>query len=132
MHNGLFASAVTGIRKTLKTVMKENGHEWLDVLKMDIGRSEVDVLNSMMDQHEVLPLSQLQLDIHAWGDMEKVEMFKDLSRCGSALRLATFAPSGPSWTCLQPGKQGPRCVRVQPHQHWWQQQDLAGAVGIAE
>jgi hypothetical protein len=64
------------IWKTLKTVMKENGHEWIDVLKVSNGGSEIDVLNSMMDQFEVLPFSQLQLDVHPKGDMENVVDFK--------------------------------------------------------
>ncbi|KAF9550406.1 hypothetical protein EC957_000708 [Mortierella hygrophila] len=63
--------------KTLKTIMKENGHEWIDVLKIDIEGNEFDALNAMMDQFEILPFSQLQIEIHLFGDMEDRNLFMD-------------------------------------------------------
>ncbi|KAG0282594.1 hypothetical protein BGZ96_000320 [Linnemannia gamsii] len=61
--------------KTLKTIMQENGHTWIDVLKIDIEGNEFDALNAMMDQFDVLPFSQLQLEIHAHDNMVDVEKF---------------------------------------------------------
>ncbi|KAG0291928.1 hypothetical protein BGZ97_005746 [Linnemannia gamsii] len=61
--------------KTLKSVMEENGHDWIDVLKIDIEGNEFAALNAMMDQFKVLPFSQLQLEIHAHDDMKNLEKF---------------------------------------------------------
>jgi len=55
--------------------MKENNHEWIDVLKIDIEGYEFDTLNAMMDQFEVLPFSQLQLELHVFDNMEDVKKF---------------------------------------------------------
>ncbi|KAF9141806.1 hypothetical protein BGX30_004100 [Mortierella sp. GBA39] len=66
------------IWKTLKTIMKENGHEWIDVLKIDIEGTEFDALNAMMDQFDILPFSQLQLEIHLYSDVEKRKHFMKL------------------------------------------------------
>ncbi|KAK3833934.1 MAG: methyltransferase domain-containing protein [Linnemannia elongata] len=63
--------------KTLKTIMKDNGHEWIDVLKVDIEGNEFAALNAMMDQFNILPFSQLQLEIHVFGEMEDRKQFMD-------------------------------------------------------
>ncbi|KAG0282593.1 hypothetical protein BGZ96_000319 [Linnemannia gamsii] len=61
--------------KTLKTIMKENGHTWIDVLKIDIEGNEYAALGAMMDQFDVLPFSQLQLEIHVNSNVEDKEKF---------------------------------------------------------
>ncbi|KAG0337209.1 hypothetical protein BG004_007742 [Podila humilis] len=52
--------------KTLSTVMKENGHTWIDVLKVDIEGSEFKMMDALMDAYkdQPLPFSQLQVEIH--------------------------------------------------------------------
>ncbi|KAF9577524.1 hypothetical protein BGW38_007213 [Lunasporangiospora selenospora] len=51
--------------RTLKSLMTENGHDWIDILKVDIEGSEYKTFNSMMDDFgEVLPFSQLQIELH--------------------------------------------------------------------
>ncbi|KAG0040726.1 hypothetical protein BGZ82_010544 [Podila clonocystis] len=51
--------------KTLRTLMKENGHDWIDILKVDIEGSEYDTFAAIMDDFpDVLPFSQLQLELH--------------------------------------------------------------------
>ncbi|KAF9214537.1 hypothetical protein CPC16_010694 [Podila verticillata] len=53
------------IWKTLRTLMKENGHDWIDILKVDIEGSEYDTFAAIMDDFpDVLPFSQLQLELH--------------------------------------------------------------------
>ncbi|KAI9239914.1 MAG: methyltransferase domain-containing protein [Podila humilis] len=52
--------------KTLPTIMKENGHTWIDVLKMDIEGNEFQVMSNLMDAYEgkTLPFSQIQVELH--------------------------------------------------------------------
>lgn len=47
--------------------MKENGHEWIDFLKVDIEGSEYSTFTAMMKDFDVLPFSQLQLELHVDG-----------------------------------------------------------------
>ncbi|KAF8939589.1 methyltransferase domain-containing protein [Dissophora ornata] len=56
--------------KTLKTLMKENGHDWIDILKVDIEGSEYQTFDAIMDDFgDVLPFSQLQMELHVREDM---------------------------------------------------------------
>lgn len=56
--------------KTLKTLMQENGHDWIDILKVDIEGSEYQTFDAIMDDFgDVLPFSQLQMELHVRGDM---------------------------------------------------------------
>ncbi|KAF9204938.1 hypothetical protein BGZ49_004677 [Haplosporangium sp. Z 27] len=51
--------------RTLRTLMKENGHDWIDILKIDIEGSEPPILDAIMnDFGDVLPFSQLQVEFH--------------------------------------------------------------------
>lgn len=50
--------------------MKENGHDWIDILKVDIEGSEYDTFNAIMDDFgDVLPFSQLQMELHVRNNM---------------------------------------------------------------
>lgn len=62
--------------KTLKTLMKENGHDWIDILKVDIEGNEYQTFDAIMDDFEVLPFSQLQLEIHVDDPMITFKNFK--------------------------------------------------------
>jgi len=72
--------------RTLQSLMKEHGHAFIDILKVDIEGAEFDTLTSMMqhykEQNKPLPFGQLQLEIHAneisfakflkwWEDLEE-------------------------------------------------------------
>ncbi|KAG0267263.1 hypothetical protein BG011_007674 [Mortierella polycephala] len=53
--------------ETLKTLMQENGHDWIDILKVDVKGSEFSAFSSIMDDFEsdeVLPFGQLQMEPH--------------------------------------------------------------------
>ncbi|KAF9184110.1 hypothetical protein BGZ51_003548 [Haplosporangium sp. Z 767] len=59
--------------KTLGTIMRENQHAWIDILKVDIEGYEFEVIDAFMDQptttannnsHETLPFSQLLVELH--------------------------------------------------------------------
>ncbi|KAG0263023.1 hypothetical protein BG011_009420 [Mortierella polycephala] len=58
--------------KTVGTIMRENQHAWIDILKVDIEGYEFKVFDAFMDQftainnnsHETLPFSQLLVELH--------------------------------------------------------------------
>jgi len=58
---------------TLPSLMKENGHEYIDILKVDVEGSEYDALDTVMDAFErtrsasgkgVLPVGQVMIELH--------------------------------------------------------------------
>ncbi|KAI0032696.1 methyltransferase domain-containing protein [Vararia minispora EC-137] len=77
---------------TLRTLLEMNGHDFVDVLKIDVEGSEFDVLTSFLQtlKHgETLPFGQLQIEIHAWdghGD------FANFLPWWEALEAAGFRP----------------------------------------
>ncbi|KAG0345841.1 hypothetical protein BG004_002970 [Podila humilis] len=56
--------------RTLPTLMKENGHDWIDVLKVDIEGYEFNMMHTIMDTYanKPLPFSQLQIELHLVSD----------------------------------------------------------------
>ncbi|KAG0707049.1 methyltransferase domain-containing protein [Suillus ampliporus] len=63
---------------TLRTLMERNGHDFIDILKVDIEGNEFDSLSAFIDSFhgEPLPFGQLQLEIHVyqnsgWDDFPK-------------------------------------------------------------
>ncbi|KAG0194982.1 hypothetical protein BGX28_002682, partial [Mortierella sp. GBA30] len=53
--------------KSLRTIMKEYGHEWIDLLKIDIEGYEYKTMDALMDSFDILPFSQLQIEFHLGG-----------------------------------------------------------------
>lgn len=55
---------------TLHTLMKLNGHTWIDILKIDVESAEFDILRGFcsyyMEHGLPLPFGQLQVEIHAY------------------------------------------------------------------
>lgn len=53
---------------TLEHLMQINGHDFIDVLKVDIETSEFDVLDDVIAAYQgrPLPFGQLLIEIHAW------------------------------------------------------------------
>lgn len=50
--------------------MNENGHDWIDILKVDIEGSEYETFDAIMDDFgDELPFSQLQMELHVREDM---------------------------------------------------------------
>ncbi|KAI0032697.1 methyltransferase domain-containing protein [Vararia minispora EC-137] len=62
---------------TLRTLMELNGHDFVDILKIDVEGSEFDALSSFLETLPAgvpLPFGQLQIEIHAWdahGDLPR-------------------------------------------------------------
>ncbi|KAH6673983.1 methyltransferase domain-containing protein [Plectosphaerella plurivora] len=53
---------------TLKTIMTDLGHDYVDVIKMDVEGSEFPTLDSFLEDYEgkALPFGQLLIEIHLW------------------------------------------------------------------
>jgi len=62
---------------TLDSLMKLNGHTFIDILKIDIEGGEFDALTSFITSHTEgnLPVGQLQLEIHALHGHERFDYF---------------------------------------------------------
>nr|GAT60361.1 predicted protein [Mycena chlorophos] len=56
---------------TLESLMQINGHNHIDILKIDIERWEIETLAAIVKPYiasgQPLPFAQLQLEIHLWG-----------------------------------------------------------------
>jgi hypothetical protein len=52
--------------------MERNGHDFIDVLKVDIEANEYDALDVFIDSFhgEPLPFGQLQIEVHVYGGSE--------------------------------------------------------------
>jgi len=71
---------------TLDALMKLNGHDFIDVLKIDIEGAEFSTLTTFLDVNRpkntftsmtTLPIGQLQLELHAWDDYANFGFFHD-------------------------------------------------------
>ncbi|EPQ57149.1 hypothetical protein GLOTRDRAFT_58317 [Gloeophyllum trabeum ATCC 11539] len=75
---------------TLQSLMKKNGHDFIDILKVDIEGAEFESLTSFLNAHSVtegLPIGQLQLEIHArdskYGEFKNfLKWWESLERFG--------------------------------------------------
>ena len=50
--------------RTLRTLMRERGHAWIDVLRLDIEGSEWRVLDALVREGMPLPVTQAQIEFH--------------------------------------------------------------------
>lgn len=61
---------------TLDTIMRNLGHEWVDVLKIDVEGDEFDIFSQIFDSPLVrnarLPFGQIQIELHAGGSTARV------------------------------------------------------------
>ncbi|THG96700.1 hypothetical protein EW026_g5174 [Hermanssonia centrifuga] len=76
---------------TIDTLMKMNGHKFIDILKIDIEGGEFETLAQFVEPYlrpdgPGLPIGQLEIEIHAWannGDFEKfLTWWENLERGG--------------------------------------------------
>ena len=68
--------------RTLATLMRERGHAWLDVLKMDIEGGEWAVLDGFVRNGSALPVSQAQIEFHVDKPQDAVETMAGLVGVG--------------------------------------------------
>ena len=76
---------------TLASMMKENGHTFIDILKIDVEGSEFESLAQFVRPYldrdgPAIPIGQMQIEIHAWGDnsdfVKFLKWWEDLERAG--------------------------------------------------
>jgi len=76
---------------TLSTLMKMNGHTFIDILKVDIEGSEFDTLSAIITEYQrlnkPLPFGQMQIEIHAWA-----HTFVNFSKWWALLEAAGLRP----------------------------------------
>jgi hypothetical protein len=79
---------------TLPSLMKENNHTYIDILKIDIEGSEYDALDTMMDAFDntktasgnsVLPIGQVMIELHLGDGVNLVN-----SQAGSSVDFGRF------------------------------------------
>ncbi|KAH9971006.1 methyltransferase domain-containing protein [Lactifluus volemus] len=76
----------------LDSLMKHNGHTFIDILKIDVEGAEFDALAAFFKafaDEDVLPIGQLQLEIHASANRANFEYF---NRWWAALEAAGLRP----------------------------------------
>ena len=65
--------------KTLKTIMSELGHPWIDVLKVDIEGGEWKVFEDLLREFAFVPVGQIQIELHFLGEVQPVlDFFKNV------------------------------------------------------
>ncbi|ODM91931.1 Methyltransferase-like protein 24 [Orchesella cincta] len=85
--------------KTLGTLMEENGHTWLDVLKLDIEWMEIPVFEEFLKIYDVMPFGQLQVEVHLpepFSFPKFYNMWERLEEKG----LRPFSAETNLWPCL--------------------------------
>ena len=69
--------------QTLGTIMSSLGHTWVDVLKIDIEGAEWNVFEKLFEEMQVIPASQIQLELHFLGDAKPVlHFFENIAERG--------------------------------------------------
>lgn len=79
----------------------QNGHQWIDFLKMDIESGEFDVMEQILNEFQILPWGQLHIEIH--GD-EKGELFPKVYKMWESFEdkgLRPFKNEINHWPCVR-------------------------------
>lgn len=75
-------SSVSPPMASIPDLMKRNGHEYIDIMKMDIEGAEFDALTSLMDYAEAtgttLPIGQLFVELHIIGSTKSFKTIPDI------------------------------------------------------
>ena len=95
--------------KTLPAIMKELGHDWVHVFKMDIEGAEYEVLPSIMTHYaeaqQVVPVTQAQVEYHHWADRPSTEHLLSTLRLveegGFRVFHSEFNYHGEAWNFIE-------------------------------
>lgn len=65
---------------SIQTIMQQNGHDFIDLLKIDIEGGEFSVLDAFLRPYTLpgappLPVGQMEIEIHAWGAYTNFDVF---------------------------------------------------------
>jgi len=92
-HKDAFSPTDNPKMYTLRTLMERNGHNFIDVLKIDIEGGEFDSLEAFINSFhgEPLPFGQLQLELHVRGDVAWEE-FPNFLKWWEKLEAAGLRP----------------------------------------
>ncbi|CAL8112369.1 unnamed protein product [Orchesella dallaii] len=85
--------------KKFKTMMEENGYEWVDVVKMDIEGWEYTVLESVMEDFDKIPIGMLLVEFHTNEVGNILYTFDKLERKGMRLFHVEINPYFPNNAC---------------------------------
>ncbi|KAG9066505.1 hypothetical protein KI688_001733 [Linnemannia hyalina] len=78
---------------TLPTIMKDNGHFWVDFLKLDVEGAEYRLLDTWMEHYDdVLPFSQLLVEIHLKEEDGDEVSFSDFRQWWERVEAAGLRP----------------------------------------
>jgi len=97
---------------TLDSLMKLNGHEFIDILKVDVEGAEFDTLTSFVNTHAHgdLPIGQLQLEIHAVGAWQDFGFFLNWWQALETAGLRPFSLEPNLIHVVNPGCRKPEVV----------------------
>ncbi|KAG0379947.1 hypothetical protein BGX24_010932 [Mortierella sp. AD032] len=76
----------------LPTIMKDNGHSWIDFLKLDLEGAEYRLLDTWMEHYDVLPFSQLLAEIHLKEEDGDEVSFSDFRQWWERVEAAGLRP----------------------------------------
>lgn len=87
--------------KTLRTIMEENNHTEIDLLKMDIEGSEYAVVNDILNSK--IPIRQICIEVHhrfpGIGIGKTKNMVEQLNNCG--YKIVAISESKEEYTFLK-------------------------------
>lgn len=95
--------------KTLPSIMKQLGHSWVDVLKIDVEGAEYEVLPSIMQHYNSLglriPVTQAQIEYHHWDNnpsaKDLLSTLKVMETSGFRVFHNEYNYNGPAWNFIE-------------------------------
>jgi len=91
-----------------------SGHEFIDILKVDVETAEFDALTAFLNAyaHGELPIGQMQLEIHAVHDLGNFDFFVKWWEALEAAGLRPFSLEPNLLHVTNPGCRKPEVVEV--------------------
>ena len=94
---------------TLPTIMKQLGHRWVDLLKIDVEGAEYEVLPSILSHYQAVgqqvPVTQAQVEYHHWPNKPPAETLvatlKAMETSGFRAFHTEFNYNGPAWHFIE-------------------------------
>lgn len=95
--------------KSLPTIMRELGHTWISIFKMDVEGAEYEVLPSIIEHYSseglVVPITQAQIEYHHWTNkpsaQDLVGTLRLMEQNGFRSFHTEFNYNGPAWNFIE-------------------------------